>query len=140
MNYLFDTNACIALINSKPESVRTKFARVLQTGSSMQVPSVVVFELWYGVEKSARKEANLKRVADFFAGPLEIVAFEEEDARIAGTLRAQLERRGRPIGAYDLLIAAQALRTGSILVTANVSEFSRIDGLRWEDWATEKRR
>jgi tRNA(fMet)-specific endonuclease VapC len=140
VNHLLDTNACIALINGKPESVRSKFARALKGGSSMRVSSVVIFELWYGVEKSARRESNLKRLAEFFAGPLETLAFEEEDARIAGTLRAQLERRGKPIGAYDLLIAAQAIRTESVLVTANVSEFSRIEGLRWEDWAKERHR
>jgi tRNA(fMet)-specific endonuclease VapC len=140
VNYLLDTNACIALINGKPETVRSKFARTLQGGSSMRVPSIVVFDLWYGVEKSARTEANLQRLTEFLAGPLEILPFEQEDARVAGILRGQLERRGKPIGAYDILIAAQALRTESILVTANVSEFSRIESLQWEDWAKEKKR
>jgi tRNA(fMet)-specific endonuclease VapC len=138
LTYLLDTNACIAIINRKPESVRSKFARVLQRGCSVRTPVIAAFELWYGVEKSTRKEANHKRLTEFFAGPLEIMAYDPEDARMAGILRAELERRGTPIGAYDVLIAAQALRSNSILVTANVSEFGRIDGLRWEDWAKAK--
>ena len=64
-----------------------------------------------------------------------IVDFDGEDARVAGEQRAALETAGRPLGPYDLLIAGQALRREWILVTANVSEFSRVKGLKWEDWA-----
>jgi tRNA(fMet)-specific endonuclease VapC len=68
------------------------------------------------------------------SGHVVVVGFEEEDAVIAGDLRAELERAGTPIGPYDLLIAAQALRSGSTLVTANVREFRRVPGLAVEDW------
>ncbi|MBM3508746.1 MAG: type II toxin-antitoxin system VapC family toxin [Alphaproteobacteria bacterium] len=78
-------------------------------------------------------DANAERLAVFLA-PLETVPFEDEDARIAGTVRAQLEREGTPIGAYDLLIAGQALRRDATLVTAEVAEFARVSGLRWENW------
>ena len=61
--------------------------------------------------------------------------FDEEDARAAGTIRAQIEAAGRPIGAYDLLIAGQAVRHKATLVTANAKEFARVKGLVWEDWA-----
>lgn len=135
MKYLLDTNACIALINGSPARVRARFAETNAAGDALAVPSVVVFELWYGVAKSARRDANTKRLEAFFAGPIEQLALESEDARVAGHIRADLEAAGTPIGAYDLLIAGQALRHGSTLVTANVSEFSRIDGLSWEDWA-----
>jgi tRNA(fMet)-specific endonuclease VapC len=68
----------------------------------------------------------------------ELVPFDEKDAGIAGDLRATLDASGRPIGPYDLLIAAQALRMGATLVTANVAEFARVEGLNWRDWAAER--
>jgi tRNA(fMet)-specific endonuclease VapC len=132
--YLLDTNACIALINGAPASVRTRFAKAVNTGAEVLVPAVAVFELWYGVAKSARPEANAKRVETFFAGPVRLLAFEEEDARRAGTVRSTLELTGKPIGAYDVLIAGQALCRNLTLVTANAREFGRVKGLVWEDW------
>jgi tRNA(fMet)-specific endonuclease VapC len=136
MNYLLDTNACIAVINGRPASVRERLDRALHGESRIWVPSIVVFELWYGADKSSQPEANARRLAAFLAGPLSLLSFDEEDARAAGTLRAQLEAEGRPIGAYDLLIAAQALRRNLTLVTANVSEFGRVKGLSWRNWAS----
>lgn len=135
MNYLLDTNACIALINGKAPSVRTRLQKALARDAKVLVPSVVAFELWYGVAKSARPEANARLVEIFFAGPVRLLAFEPEDAKIAGRVRAELEAAGRPIGAYDLLIAAQAVRHQWTLITANVREFGRVKGLAWEDWA-----
>ena len=108
--------------------------RVLAEGASVLVSSVVLFELWYGIARSRRREANVDRVTLFLSGDASLAPFDGEDAAIAGELRAQLEAAGTPVGPYDLLIAAQALRMGAILVTANVSEFSRIPGLAWEDW------
>lgn len=134
MNYLLDTNACIAVINGKPASVRVRLQKAVDTGAQVVVPTVVAFELWYGVARSSRQEANTRRVATFFAGPVSLLAFEEEDAKAAGRLRASLEIAGKPIGAYDLLIASQALRHKLTLVTANAREFRRIKGLAWEDW------
>ncbi|MHB8412529.1 MAG: PIN domain-containing protein [Candidatus Acidiferrales bacterium] len=135
MKYLLDTNACIALINGKPSSVRERFERALDAGAQVFVPTVAAFELWYGVAKSSRQEANARRVETFFSGPVSLLPFEEEDAKSAGHARAALETAGRPIGAYDLLIAGQALRYKLTLVTANAREFGRIKGLLWEDWA-----
>lgn len=135
MNYLLDTNACIALINGNPASVRTRLEKTLATGAEISVSSVAVFELWYGVSKSSREEFNTKRLETFLAGPVVVLPFEDEDARIAGSVRAALEAAGKPIGAYDLLIAGQALARQLTLVTANVSEFSRVKGMVWQDWA-----
>ena len=135
MRYLLDTNACVALINQKPASVRMHFDRALERGGEMLVSSVAVFELWYGVAKSQRQEANARRVEAFFAGPVAVLPFDEEDARSAGRIRATLESAGKPIGAYDLLIAGQASRHELTLVTANAREFGRINGLSWEDWS-----
>jgi tRNA(fMet)-specific endonuclease VapC len=136
VNYLLDTNACIGLINGKPASLRARFQRAVQARSEIWVPSVVLFELWNGLGKSASPETNAARVETFRAGPVRLLSFEEEDARAAGALRATPEASGRPMGAYDLLIAGQALRHKTTLVTANVREFSRVKGLAWEDWTT----
>jgi len=137
MSFLLDTNACIAVINGRPEAVRSRLQKALDGGSRVCVSSVAAFELWYGVGKSSRPEANARRLPAFFAGPITVLPFDDEDARAAGTLRAQLETVGRPIGAYDLLIAGQALRRNLILVTADVSDFRRVEGLVWQNWAKQ---
>lgn len=135
MRYLLDTNACIALINGTPEAVRERFADAAERGDAVLTSTIVVFELWYGVAKSTRLEANAVKVSAFLAGPVELLDFEEQDAHVAGTVRAGLERAGTPIGAYDLLIAAQGVRHRATVVTANHSEFGRVPTLLWEDWA-----
>ena len=139
MTYLLDTHACIALINGTPKDVRRRFQRAINKDATVLVSSVVAFELWYGVAKSQRNEANTQRLEAFLAGPLEWTPFDEEDAQEAGRVRATLEIAGKPIGAYDVLIAAQARRRSATLVTSNVAEFDRVSGLKWEDWATSRR-
>ncbi len=135
MNYLLDTNACIALINGEPERVRKRFEQVTTSGTQVFVSSVVTFELWYGVAKSTRAEFSTRRLRTFLAGPVSVLPLEEADARAAGSVRAALEASGKPIGAYDVLIAGQAIHRQLTLVTANVAEFSRVRGLIWQDWA-----
>ena len=134
MNYLLDTNACIALINGNPASVRAKFKKAADGGAQVFVSSIALFELWYGVEKSSRQEFNKNRLEGFLAGPVHPLSFEDEDAEIAGAIRAKLEDAGKPIGAYDVLIAGQALRNKLTLITSNISEFARIKELQWADW------
>lgn len=68
MNYLLDTNACIAIINANPVSVRARVAEAVSSGSQIFVSAVAAFELWYGVAKSSRPAANAERVEAFFAG------------------------------------------------------------------------
>ncbi len=140
MKYLLDTNVCIALINERSPFIGTRFLKELATGAQLFVSSIVALELWYGVAKSMHKEANAQRVGTFFAGRIAILPFEEEDARIAGRVRAAIEAVGKPVGAYDLLIASQALRHEMILVTANTREFARIKNLQWEDWTKTRAR
>jgi tRNA(fMet)-specific endonuclease VapC len=135
MDYLLDTNACIALINGEPASVRKRLQKANAAGSRALVSSLAAFELWYGVAKSARQDFNRKRLETFLAGPVTILPFTDADAQAAGTIRAALEATGKPIGAYDLLMAGQAVHHNLTLVTANVSEFSRVKGLLWQDWA-----
>jgi len=134
MNYLLDTNACIALINGKPPLVRSKFQKAADAGAQVFVSSIALFELWYGVAKSSRREFNKKRLETFLAGPIHPLPFEDVDAELTGAVRADLESVGKPIGAYDLLIAGQAMRNKLTLITANVSEFARIKALAWADW------
>jgi tRNA(fMet)-specific endonuclease VapC len=134
VNYLLDTNACIALINGNPPTVRAKFRKATDLGGQVFVSSIALFELWYGVAKSSRRDFNKKRLEAFFAGPIHPLPFEDQDAEIAGAIRADLESIGKPIGAYDLLIAGQAIRNKLTLITANLSEFARIKGLAWSDW------
>ena len=135
MNYLLDTNACIALMSATANPVQAHFTRTSHRGGRFCTSSVVAFELWYGVFKSARLAENTQRCETFFAGPIELLAFQDTDAKMAGEIRAELERIGKPIGAYDLLLAGQAMRHKLTLITANVSEFSRVKGLLWEDWS-----
>jgi len=137
--YLLDTNACIAVINGKPEPVRMRLRKEFDAEARVFVSSIVAFELWYGVAKSARPAANTQLLTTFFAGPVGLLAFDDEDARIAGAVRASLEAAGKAIGAYDLLIAGQALRHKLTLVTANSREFGRVKGLKWEDWGRGSR-
>ena len=134
MRHLLDTNVCIALINGKPASVRAQFEKGLRAGSTVFVSSIVVSELCYGIAKSPRPETDGQRFTRFLSGPVSILPFEEQDARTAGKIRAETEAVGKPVGAYDLLIAGQALRHEMTLVTANTREFARIKNLLWEDW------
>ena len=134
MSWLLDTNACIAIINGRPPAVRHRLRSALNRGEPVAVSSVALFELWYGVAKSARPGPNTERLAIFLA-PLDTLPFDEDDARAAGAVRAALEQAGTPIGAYDTLLAGQALRRGLLLVTANVAEFARVSGLSWQNWA-----
>ncbi len=138
MRYLLDTNACIALINGQPEGVRRRVEEAGKARAELEVSSIVIYELWHGAGKSSRVEANARRLAAFLAGSITLLPFDDEDARAAGTLRARLESEGRPIGAYDLLIAGLALRHNLVPVTANVTEFRRVPGLVWQDWAKSR--
>ncbi len=137
--YLLDTNACIALINGTEINVRRRFKRAVARESVILLSSIVAFELWYGVAKSQRKDSNTQRLETFLGGPLEWALFDEDDARAAGTVRAELETVGTPVGAYDVLLAGQARRRGATLVTSNTNEFARVHGLKWEDWAASRR-
>jgi tRNA(fMet)-specific endonuclease VapC len=134
VSYLLDTNAVIGLLTNRPPAVRERLRRISPTALPLAISSIVLFELWYGVARSRHRAENTERLRGFMSGQVTIVGFEEEDAVIAGDVRAELERAGTPIGPYDLLIAAQALRSGSTLVTANVAEFGRVPDLAWEDW------
>ncbi len=134
MSYLLDTNVCIDYLNAR--SVRVcQHLESLPT-SQMAVCSIVKGELLVGAFKSRRAQAALARIEEFLA-PYLSLPFDDACAIVYAKLRADLERHGRVIGAYDLLIAATALAHDATLVTHNVDEFSRVPGLRIEDWESE---
>jgi len=134
VNYLLDTNVAVALLRNKPAAVRARFRAAELDGDYLAVSSVVLFELWYGVEKSTHVPENTERLRIFLSGDIDVLAFDDEDAKSAGRVRVALEKSGTTIGPYDLLIAGQALARGLTVVTANASEFSRVQGLGWVDW------
>lgn len=134
MNYLLDTNVCIALINGRSAKARAQYEQAACDGSRLTTSSVVAHELWYGVAKSANVGPNARRLREFFARDLAVLDLTEQDAHAAGEIRAELERRGVRIGEHDTLIAGQSFARNLILVTANTREFARVKGLVVEDW------
>ena len=129
--YLLDTNVCIYIINRKSENVLKKIYG-LRPGD-IKISAITVAELEYGASKSANREKNRTAACNFLS-PFEVVPFETRDAEIYGIIRAELERLGKPIGPYDMQIAAQALARDYILVTNNTGEFKRIKKLKLENW------
>jgi tRNA(fMet)-specific endonuclease VapC len=129
-----DTNAAIALMSGGESPVRSRFEEAVALGETIAASSIVFFELWFGVEKSARREANATKISAFAASPIRVLDFDSGDAEEAGKIRAFLLRAGTPIGPYDVLIAAQTRRRDATLVTANTREFVRVPGLKIEDW------
>jgi len=127
--FLPDTNAFSVLFRRRDEGLLARFAAAFP---QVRLSAIVLAELDYGAAKSglARHRSRI----DALALSIRIEPFSPEDAASYGRLRAALERSGRMIGPLDTLIAAQALRLGAVLVTHNTEEFSRVPGLRGEDW------
>lgn len=130
IKYLLDTNLCIRVLRERPQGLRERFNA---EASSLSISSVVLYELLYGAAKSARPIEN-RHAVEAFASRLEVLAFDDDAAAHAGEIRAELERQGTPIGSYDLLIAGHARSRGLVVVTGNLGEFRRVEGLRCEDW------
>ena len=131
MRYLLDTNACVDFLNGRfPLVVK----RLLGSQpDSVAVSSIAVAELRYGAEKSARPTENHGRL-DVLLEDLRTLEFDLAASAAYGRLRASLEVLGTPIGPNDMLIAAQALAHDLVLVSADVAEFERVEGLRLENW------
>jgi len=130
LKYMLDTNIAIFVIKRRPIEVLSTFnAHAEQMGIS----SITLAELLHGVEKSTFPLQNRKNVEDFVSR-LEVLAYDDNAAAHYGDIRANLERKGTPIGVNDLHIAGHARSRGLILVTNNRQEFERVEGLRVEDW------
>lgn len=129
MRYLLDANAVIALLNDTTSPIARRIRRYAPR--DIGVSAVVIHELYYGAFKSQRVEKNVGRV-DGLRFP--VLEFDEDDARHAGEIRAELALKGTPIGPYDVLIAGQTRARELTLVTHNTTEFTRVAGLMVEDW------
>ncbi len=130
--YLLDTNICIYIIKKKPldvlKSVKTKSKR------DIYISSITVAELEYGVAKSRIPEKNKIALLEFLSF-FTIIPFDDRDAVEYGIIRAELEKKGAMIGPLDTLLAAQAKAKELIMVTNNMREFERVEGLKIENWA-----
>lgn len=129
---LLDTNAVIALVGRRSDELLRR-VEASEPGS-LAVSAIVAHELWYGAYRSQKVSFNLETLRLLFAD-LAILDLDPEDARVAGEIRAELARQGTPIGPYDMLIAGQAKARDLVLVTNNTREFSRVAGLKLEDWS-----
>ncbi len=130
MRYMIDTNICIYVQKKKHPSVLEKFK---ENFFRLCISAVTYAELVVGVEKSEKKEKNIVALRDFMRF-LEVVPFDIEAAKEYGIIRAKLEKSGKVIGNNDMMIAASAKVKNMILVTNNIREFERVDGLRLENW------
>ncbi|MBE7213408.1 MAG: type II toxin-antitoxin system VapC family toxin [Gluconacetobacter diazotrophicus] len=130
LRYLLDTNLCIRVIRDRPVEVRARFNA---EADGLCISDVVLYELLYGAERSARPAEN-RQVVERFAARLSVLPFDSDAATHAAEIRADLERRGQVIGGYDLMIAGHARSRGLVVVTGNLREFGRVEGLRCEDW------
>ncbi|MBQ9360030.1 MAG: type II toxin-antitoxin system VapC family toxin [Lachnospiraceae bacterium] len=132
MRYMLDTNICIYAIKHKPEKVFQKLQEV--EPEDVCVSSVTYAELVHGVEKSAAVEKNRLALSMLLAN-IEILDFDVDAADCYGKIRADLEKKGTPIGPLDMMIAGHAQSLGYTVVTNNVKEFSRVSNLKIENWA-----
>lgn len=131
MTVFLDTDICISILRGKDPALEAQLRSVPL--SSVELPSVVVAELWVGVGKSNSPEIACKRL-EVFLRNFRVVAFDEECARKYGEIRSDLEKKGLTIGSNDLLIAATVLTVGGKLVTRNLREYQSVRNLKIEAW------
>ena len=133
-DYLLDTDTVVGLLRDRPLPVRVRFRAAMDGGSLLAISSVVLFELSFGIARSAKPTENRDRLSALLAAGVAVLSLAESDARAAAVVRAELAMIGTPISPYDLLIAGQARARDTVLVTGNTGEFGRVRGLRIEDW------
>ena len=129
--YLLDTNICIYALKAKYPRLTEKLLSVHP--DQIKISAITVFELEYGAAKSKWRDKN-REIMRMFLSSFDVLPFTEKDAAICGQIRAGFAARGTPIGAYDMMIAAQGISRNLVVVTHNVGEFQRVPGLSMEDW------
>lgn len=132
--WMLDTDSCIALIKRQPLELIDRLKK--HKPGDIVISSITLAELRFGASKSKQAEKN-RAALDQFLVPLEVLAFDDAAAESYGRIRAALESNGTPIGPLDTLIASHALSINATIVTNNVREFSRVEGLRVENWMNE---
>jgi tRNA(fMet)-specific endonuclease VapC len=130
LTYMLDTNICTYVIKNYPLDLREKFNSLAE---QLCISSISLGELHYGAEKSARRTENLTAI-EHFTARLEVLPFEAKAAAHYGQVRAELERSGTRCGPHDMQIGGHARSEGLIIVTNNMGEFSRMPGIRAENW------
>lgn len=131
MKYMLDTNICIFIIRQRSLPILHRIQKV--PPGQIAISAITVAELQYGVFKSSRPEKNAVALSKFISS-FHVMPFTEKDTLAYGKIRSELERKGTFIGPFDLLIAAHAVSSSLVLVTNNLKEFSRVEGLQAEDW------
>jgi tRNA(fMet)-specific endonuclease VapC len=131
MRMMLDTDICIYIIKRRPPLVLDRFSAF--PVKDIGISSITLAKLEYGATKSAQPRKN-REALEGFVSPLDIAGFDRDAAEAYGRIRTALEKKGLPIGAMDMLIAAHALSLGVSLVTNNETEFRRVSGLRVENW------
>lgn len=133
MTFMIDTNVCIHLLN-RSTGYKNIISKINgKPYEQVVISSITLAELKYGIAKSVKKESNRTKL-EFFLFHFECLPFDAETTTCYGIIRSQLETRGTPIGPLDMLIAAHALSLSATIVTNNVREFERVDGLAIENW------
>ena len=130
LRYLLDTNICIYVIKRRPESLLVRFN---ENASHLAISAITLAVLLHGAEKSSQPQRTLSVVEDF-CSRLDVLDYGAKAAQHYGQIRSALERRGTPIGVNDLHIAAHARSEGLTLVSNNLREFERVEGLLYENW------
>jgi tRNA(fMet)-specific endonuclease VapC len=133
MRWMLDTNTLVYVLNARPQYQRVLDRFNEHDPQRLCLSSITLAELRFGVAQSQRRDETQKKL-DRVVGALTVVPFEEGAAMAYGVLRAALQAEGQPIGPLDTLIAGHALSEGTTLVTNNLREFSRVKGLRLENW------
>ncbi len=128
--YLLDTDICIHALKKRSSTLAEIFKA---HDGRLAISDVTLFELYYGAERYDEPAARVA-IIESFTARLEVLPFDSRAALHAGNIRAVLERRGQIIGAYDLMIAGTARSQGLVLVTGNIREYERVEGLRVEQW------
>jgi tRNA(fMet)-specific endonuclease VapC len=131
VKFLLDTNVLSDFARGEPD-VMTRLRQ--EAPPQLAVSVITEMEVEYGLARNPNLAPRLREAMRMLLATISVLPFEREDARVAAQLRARLNSQGTPIGAYDLLVAAGALRRGLTIVTHNTREFARIGGLGLEDW------
>ena len=127
---MLDTNLCIRLLRDRPQGLRPRFNAEADT---LCISTITLAELLHGAAKSVRP-VETRQGVEGLAARLAVLPFDEDAAAHAGEINADLERRGKVIGPYDILIAGHARSRGLVVITGNLGDFQRVEGLRAEDW------